>query len=39
MSVSFRQLEVFCAVAEHLSFTRASQILFHFAIDGQPACA
>jgi DNA-binding transcriptional LysR family regulator len=28
MSVSFRQLEVFCAVAEHLSFTRASQILF-----------
>ena len=28
MSVSFRQLEVFCAVAEHLSFTRASQVLF-----------
>ena len=28
MSVSFRQLEVFCAVAEQLSFTRASQTLF-----------
>lgn len=28
MSVSFRQLEVFCTVAEHLSFTRASQVLF-----------
>lgn len=28
MSISFRQLEVFCAVAESLSFTRASQSLF-----------
>lgn len=28
MSISFRQLEVFCAVAERLSFTRASQTLF-----------
>ena len=28
MSISFRQLEVFCAVAESLSFTRASQTLF-----------
>ena len=28
MKLTFRQLEVFCSVAEHLSFTRASQVLF-----------